>query len=159
MTGHRDVQQDRLEPSAFAHVVRHAPLISVDLILRNDRGEVLLGLRNNAPARDFWFVPGGRVRKAERLAAAFRRITRDETGHAMAMDEARFLGVFEHHYGDNFTGTAEFGTHYVVLAYQLQVGDMTPTADAQHRSYRWWGIGDLIEADSVHDHTKAYFRE
>ena len=37
-----------LSPDDFHSVVRLAPLVSIDLIIRNAYGQVLLGLRNNA---------------------------------------------------------------------------------------------------------------
>ncbi len=40
-------------------VIRLAPLIAIDLIIRNASGGVLLGLRRNEPAKDCYFVPGG----------------------------------------------------------------------------------------------------
>ena len=58
----------------FHTVVRLAPLVFIDFIIRNARGEVLLGLRNNEPAQGFYFVPGGIVLKQERLHEAFARI-------------------------------------------------------------------------------------
>ena len=63
-----------LSPDDFYSVVRLAPLVSIDLIIRNARGEVLLGLRNNEPAKGFYFVPGGIILKQERLHEAFARI-------------------------------------------------------------------------------------
>ena len=62
-----------LNPDDFHSVVRLAPLVSIDLIIRNARGEVLLGLRNNEPAKGFYFVPGGIILKQERLREAFTR--------------------------------------------------------------------------------------
>lgn len=50
-----------LSQEDFATVVRSTPLISIDLIVENERGEFLLGKRTNRPAQGFWFVPGGRV--------------------------------------------------------------------------------------------------
>ena len=47
-----------------------ATLVSTDLIIRNARGEVLLGLRNNEPTKELFFVPGGIIRKQERLHEA-----------------------------------------------------------------------------------------
>ena len=64
----------------WLQVVRHAPLVSIDLILRDAQGRVLLGLRENEPARGLWFVPGGVIRKDETLDAAFSRIARNELG-------------------------------------------------------------------------------
>jgi colanic acid biosynthesis protein WcaH len=62
-----------LSPDDFRSVVRLAPLVSIDLIIRNVRGEVLLGLRNNEPAKGSYFVPGGIILKQERLYEAFAR--------------------------------------------------------------------------------------
>ncbi len=47
----------------FATVVRSTPLVSIDLLVENRRGEYLLGRRNNRPAQGFWFVPGAGFRK------------------------------------------------------------------------------------------------
>ena len=46
-----------------ARIVRHAPLISIDLFLKNPEQDVLVGRRTNEPAQGFYFVPGGIIRK------------------------------------------------------------------------------------------------
>ncbi len=139
-------------------VVRHTPLVSIDLVVRNARDEVLLGRRSNAPARGWWFVPGGRVCKDERLAAAFRRITREELGVERALDEARLLGVYEHLYDDNAAGEPGFGTHYVVLAQELRLDVPAGTLPTeQHGGYRWSSPAERCAARDRHPNTKAYF--
>jgi hypothetical protein len=40
-----------------------APLVSIDLIIRDNADRVLLGLRNNEPAKGYFFVPGGIILK------------------------------------------------------------------------------------------------
>ena len=35
----------RLEYELFKTIVKHTPLISIDLVIRNDKGEALLGQR------------------------------------------------------------------------------------------------------------------
>lgn len=42
-----------LSQQDFARVVRATPLISLDLIVENPRGEVLLGRRTNRPAQGY----------------------------------------------------------------------------------------------------------
>ncbi|WP_370701703.1 NUDIX domain-containing protein [Thauera phenylacetica] len=42
--------------------------------------ELLLGLRNNSPAKGWWFTPGGRIRKNEPLYDAQCRVAKDEIG-------------------------------------------------------------------------------
>lgn len=142
----------------FLHVVRHAPIVAIDLIVRNERGEVLLGLRNNEPAAGTWFVPGGRVLKNERLADALERIARDEIGVKVSASDARFFGPYEHLYQENFARLPGLSTHYVVLAFELAVGSSPAPADDQHSEMRWWTPEELLASPGVHENTKAYFR-
>jgi colanic acid biosynthesis protein WcaH len=146
-----------LERSAFLDLVRLAPLVSIDLVVSDPAGRLLLGRRNNAPAKGFWFVPGGRILKGERLDAAFARVARAELGLELSRSDGRFLGVFEHLYDDNVSERGGFGTHYVVLAHAVELKDGTlPAADPQHSAYRWWPPGELLRSDQVHPYTKAY---
>ncbi len=147
----------RLERSDFFHVVRLTPLVSIDLVVRDAAGRVLVGWRVNRPARDSWFVPGGRVYKNERLADAFRRTALAELGRAFELDAARPLGVYEHLYDDNALGEPGVGTHYVVLAYELCVEGELPLPDAQHSRHRWMTVDELVADEAVHPNTRAYF--
>ena len=48
-----------------------------------------------------------------------------------------------------------FGTHYVVLAYRLQIGSTSKLrADAQHSEYVWWEEPKILASDKVHENTK-----
>ncbi len=146
-----------LDKETFRTVVRSAPLVSIDLVVINSQGQVLLGQRTNRPAQGFWFVPGGRILKNEAMAAAFLRLSKAELGFASELGDAEFLGVYEHFYTDNFSGT-DFSTHYVVLGYRLVHDlDLNSLPDAQHHSYRWFDVAELLASDQVHDNTKAYF--
>ena len=112
-------------------VIRLAPLIAIDLIIRNARDEVLLGLRKNEPAKGCYFVPGG----------------------------ARLIGVFEHSYDNNRSGNGGYGTHYVVLGYEFEWPSVAvPKPDDQHSELRWWPVAELLTSDRVHENAKAYFR-
>jgi colanic acid biosynthesis protein WcaH len=150
----------RLSRDDFARVVRHTPLVSIDLIVRNERSEVLVGLRTNEPAKGFWFVPGGRIAKGERIVHAFARLTEQELGQAMQLEAARFLGVYEHLYETNFAMEEGFGTHYVVLGYEIALqAPLVNLPDEQHSGYRWMDPRDILAAEEVHLNTKAYFHE
>ena len=147
-----------LPRAEWLQVVRSAPLVSIDLILLDPQDRVLLGLRENEPARGCWFVPGGVVRKGESLDAAFSRIAESELGRPLQRKDAALLGVYEHFYDQNFAGAAGFGTHYVVLAHRLALAGEQRPADAQHSALRWFGVAELLAEPSVHANVKAYFR-
>ncbi len=58
----------------FASAVAALPLVSIDWVVTDPDGRLLLGRRINAPARGWWFTPGGRIRKNEGLAPAVREV-------------------------------------------------------------------------------------
>ena len=148
-----------LESQDFERVVRFTPLVSIDIVVRSKDGHVLLGRRKNEPARNSFFVPGGRITKNESLEAAFKRITVAELGLQMELKQARFIGVYEHIYKENFFEKEGFGTHYVVLAYELILSE-TPASlpTQQHQDYVWKMEQEVLEWPAAHENTKAYFR-
>lgn len=145
-----------LNNSAFASIIASTPLVSIDLIVRNDQGEVLLGKRNNRPARGYWFVPGGRIRKSERSRDALARIAQEELG--IGAVDGKLLGVFDHLYEDNVFSIPGLGTHYVALGYQLDISNAVAIVqDSQHAELKWWTVDSLLSSDEVHPNTKLYF--
>lgn len=163
----REICADGAEPKPgqwlrnedFERVVRLTPLVSIDLVVRDAQGRVLVGRRRHEPARDLLFVPGGRITKNESRASAFVRLTREELGVEKPMDAARFLGVFDHFYPTNRLERPGFGTHYVVLAYELNLAlPAVALPRDQHGEYFWLTPAELLSRPDVHDNTKAYFR-
>lgn len=152
-------QSQYLSDADMARIVRLAPLVSIDLIIRDPDGRVLVGLRTNEPAKGYYFVPGGAIRKNETIGRAFKRILRAETGLSVRFEDARFLNVYEHLYATNRFGEEGFGTHYVVLAYELSLDHHPLLArDAQHSDFNWIASTELVARKDVHENTKAYFR-
>jgi colanic acid biosynthesis protein WcaH len=148
-----------LDDSDLASVIRLTPLVCIDLLLRDTENRLLVGLRNNDPAKGFLFVPGGRVRKGEKLQTAFERILLQETGCQMPFSLASFFGVYEHFYETNRFGDGGFGTHCVTLAFELQLSEpKTVVSDAQHEALYWMTEAELLKNSLVHHDTKAYFK-
>lgn len=145
-----------LEKQEFLTVVKHTPLVSIDLIVRSRKDEILMGLRVNEPAANYWFVPGGRIYKSETLEEAFQRITETELGTAYRIESAELLGAFTHLYETNFAKQAGISTHYVVLGYQLQLDiDIKQLPAQQHSNYRWFGKHE--DLGEVHPNSQAYY--
>lgn len=148
-----------LHPDEFAHVVRSTPLVSIDILVRTPDRRVLVGRRKFEPAKDTFFLVGGRITKNESRAAAFRRLSREELGIERALEEARFLGVYDHFYPTNRFERPGFGTHYVVLGYELVLSEKPATLPAeQHGEYVWMTEAEILASPEVHENTKAYFR-
>jgi len=152
------VNNNELSDDIFATVVQHTPLVSIDLIVRDREGCILVAYRMNEPAKGSYFVPGGRIRKDETIEAAFTRVLATETGLTMDFAEASLIGVYQHIYSTNRFGHSGYGTHYVVLAYQISLGErVVITLDEQHGCAKWLTLRELKAAPDVHPYVKAYF--
>ncbi len=141
----------------FKTIVEYTPLISIDFIVKNDKEEILLGKRLNAPAKGYYFTLGGRIYKNETMQNAMRRIAKEEIGIELDIVKSQFIGVFEHFYDDSFADEA-ISTHYVNHGYSITVGDLDNLPKAQHTTYEWFGIDALIQSSEVHPYVKDYFK-
>jgi colanic acid biosynthesis protein WcaH len=145
-----------LDKDTFTTVLHSTPLVSLDLIVSNAEGKVLLGQRLNRPAQGYWFVPGGRIFKNEALASAFSRLTQAELGQEFSYSQATLLGAYDHFYDDSVFGEG-ISTHYVALAHQFSVQQLVHLPTEQHHCYAWFEVEELLADDLVHPNTKAYF--
>lgn len=157
------MQTRLLSADAFLAVIANTPLVSIDLIVRNAGGAMLVGRRVNEPAKGNWFVPGGRILKDETLEQAFARISENELGCRRSLAEARLLGAFTHKYDSNALDAPGVSTHYVVLAYVLAADPAQVSALAQHSDVRWITYDQLATdgalARDVHDNVLPYFEQ
>jgi len=146
-----------LDNKTFENIIDSTPLISIDLAVKNKQGQALFGLRTNRPALNYWFVPGGRIQKNESMQVAFSRLCLDELGLSFLIENAQFIGPFEHFYQDSVFGE-EISTHYVVLAYAITVDETELSLPAeQHSEYQWFDIDTINARPNVHQHSKWYF--
>ncbi len=145
-----------LDRDTFTAVIASSPLVSIDLVVENEVGEILLGQRLNRPARGFWFVPGGRILKNESIEIAFSRLTKEELGKAFTIKKAKLCGPYDHFY-DDFVFGDSVTTHYVALAYTLVVeaGELD-LPFRQHGQYKWFTRNELKSSDLVHAYSKLY---
>lgn len=153
---------DFLPADTFQTVVDSTPLVSIDLVVKDSHGNVLLGRRNNRPAKGYWFVPGGRIRKNESFESAFKRLTLEELGTELNIQSATYLGLYEHFYDDSiFTDAGKLiSTHYVVSGFQVVVDSAALSfPELQHNDYRWQTEAELLMDPEVHVHSKWYFQK
>ena len=58
--------------------------------------------------------------------------------------ESKFKGIYQHFYDDNFSED-KFTTHYVVLAYEISIGEVLSNLPLeQHSSYQWFSEDELL---------------
>ena len=146
-----------LELDKFKTLVDIAPLVSIDFIIKNQDNKILLGKRVNKPAKDYFFTLGGRLFKNETINEAKKRVLKDEIGLNIEDFNPKFIGVFEHFYNDSFVDD-NISTHYVNLAYEIEVSYLQDLPKAQHKEYIWLSKDEIMNSNEVHNYVKDYFK-
>ena len=152
--------KDQLE-----NVFRYNIVTTIDLCIVKNK-KILLGKRKNNPAKDFYFVPGGRIRKEEKINIALERIIKNEIGQKIIKDDRKnidFLGIFEHFYEENFLGNKEFSSHYIVLAYMINVSYLSDinndTFMNQHSDLIWHDYNNESNNIKIHKYSIEYLNQ
>jgi ADP-ribose pyrophosphatase YjhB (NUDIX family) len=82
-----------LPPEEFNAIYGRVPRLTVEIIVRTDKG-IILTKRSMEPCIGQWHIPGGTVRFAEPLHDAVKRIAQDELGVTVEIDT--LLGYIEY---------------------------------------------------------------
>ena len=69
----------------------------------------------------------------------------------------KFIGIFEHFYEDSFVDD-KITTHYVNLAYEINVSHIQELPKVQHNDYIWLNLDELLNSNEVHNYVKDYFK-
>lgn len=116
--------------SEYETIVKHVPIISVDLLVHHNGG-LVLGKRKNAPAKGEWFVPGGSVLKGETRRQAVHRVAEEELGSDVLIDSE--LGVYDHFYDTAEVDGAD-SKQYLATAYVVTPTQNEIMPDIQHEN-------------------------
>ena len=154
-----------LSKEVFSRACAALPLVSIDLMITRpgDQGrDLLLGLRNNRPAQNWWFTPGGRIRKNEPLPTALRRVAQDEVGLNLKwLNRAQLLGAWDHFYPDSAFDSS-ISTHYVNLPYALHLREVEAKAlqplsgqGLQHQAWIWMSLAQAAIDERVHCYVRT----
>lgn len=142
----------------FKKIIHLTPLISIDFVLSFDN-KYLLGFRRNEPAKNFWFVPGGRILKNETISQAIKRISLSELNFIIEENRLKFNKITEHIYSNNFFND-EFSTHYISLSYIYYLSNEELkfiNLNNQHNEIKWFNFNEIMNNENVHKNTKILF--
>lgn len=96
------VKTDLIPLDKYKFILNNMPVPCVDVVIFNEKKEILLLKRDNEPAKGVWWVPGGRILKNETIADAAIRKVREELGvnskfiHLLGCSDTIFdVGPFE----------------------------------------------------------------
>ena len=129
----------------YKEITRLMPIACVDLLVVNTARNVLLVKRNNSPAKEQWWFPGGRIWIGEERTTAAQRKLIEECGlHAVDFDH---VGTYDLMFkgSDN-----ELMLHAVTSLYKVFIDvNGSVRLDDQSREAKWLPVEEWL-ATSLH---------
>ncbi len=126
-------QPERIPQVLYDQILSHMPIACVDIAIVA-HGAVLLVLRKDAPARDQWWVPGGRVIKGETMRATAIRKARDEVG--IDCHAGPIIHTAETIFPDGPNGIDVHSINCCFFMYPVS-DDHSVKLDPHHEQFRW----------------------
>tara|TARA_Y100000034_G_scaffold136675_1_gene214811 strand:- start:1900 stop:2343 length:444 start_codon:yes stop_codon:yes gene_type:complete len=119
----------------YKYILENMPIACVDLIIKNEKGEVLMIKRTNPPAKDMWWFPGGRILKKETIEQAAIRQAKEEINLTVTFE--KIVGVYETIF-DTGPLDIQTGTHSINIVVKVTPKDLNKISlDSHHTDFRF----------------------
>jgi colanic acid biosynthesis protein WcaH len=132
-----------IEENLYEKIQRLTPIATVGLLVVH-KERLLLMLRNNEPAKNEWFTPGGRILYGETLEDAVKRVLKEKTG--LTPLKIRRKGIMSHIWPNS---------HHIAIFYRVDVSEDEVKINEEHRAFKW--ISKVT--DELHPYLKGMIQE
>ncbi len=116
------------------------PRVGIGVMIQNEKGEALLGLRQGSHGAGEWCFPGGHLEWGETVFETAKREVKEETG----LDVSRFelISVF-----DEMRYIRTDNKHYLNIGVkaEYQGGEPKLMEPDKCKEWRWFGLDNLPE--------------
>src|SRR3989344_8353561 len=123
----------RIPESLYREILRNMPICCVDIVIKSENG-ILLVYRKNEPAKDTWWLPGGRIYKNEKMEDAVLRKSFEETGLKVKIKKQ--IGAYETIFDKNPFDNS-FGVHSINICFVVEALNHEAKLDNQSSSFKW----------------------
>ena len=114
-----------IDEKIYKKIIDLIPIATVDLLVVY-KGHLLLLKRNNEPAKDEWFTPGGRIYRGETIEEAAYRVLEEETGLKPLKMEKK--GVMDHIWPY---------VHAITVFFRVDVANDEVKMNYEHSATKW----------------------
>ena len=147
-----------LDKKSFLNIIDKTPLCSIDILIKV-KNKYLFGLRKNRPAKNYYFVPGGRILKNENYESTIKRILKNELSLSIKNIKYKLIGVYDHIYKDNVFSEKKINTHYFVCAILIEFKkELKIKNDNQHYKFILQTKSEVLKNKKIHKFSKIYFK-
>lgn len=124
----------KLNHDDYARLISFAPVLCVDVILREPEGQYILFRRENEPLKGEWWVVGGRVEKGEKIEDVVRRKLFEEI-NTFKFSTPNFTGGWYEDFFE-FSSVGRGAYHTVSLVFEATVDPKDIRLDGQHSEWK-----------------------
>ncbi len=119
-----EMQKEQIDPvrglgtELFLFTSTLTPMINVDLLVTNSKGEILLSWRDDPHCGTGWHIPGGCIRLNETFEARMQKTALSELGSTVSFEPApiEVFEIFTHDYRPGLAEQRE-RSHFITLTY------------------------------------------
>lgn len=134
-----------IEQKIYNEIKKIFPLNAVELLVLNQMNEVLMVKRENEPAKNKWWIPGGRVWFAEGREDAVKRLLKNECGiDKYILHESEMFEYAVKNHSENYQ------QHIISTVYKVKISGYEIRLDSQSSGYKWKPASEWIK-DAEHD--------
>lgn len=126
-------------------------VVGAGAVLLNEKGQVLMLLRNKEPERNKWSIPGGKVDLFETVEQAIVREVEEETGLIIEIEQPLCMDELI---------VPEQETHVLSLIYSAhQIGGELENREPQkHAELKWFSLENLPSDSEIAAFSKKALR-
>ena len=114
------------------------PRVGIGVMIQNEKGEVLLGLRQGSHGAGEWSFPGGTLEFGETIFATAKREVKEETG--LDVDEFKLISVY-----DELRYIKTDNKHFLGLGVKAKYkgGEPKIMEPEKCQEWKWYSLDDL----------------
>lgn len=119
-------------------VIKQYPKVGIGVMIKNDRDQVLLGLRQGSHGAGEWSFPGGHLEMGETIFETAIRETKEETG--LEVDNLELISV-----ADEMRYLKSDGKHYlnIGVSARYQGGEALVMEPDKCKEWAWFDLDNL----------------
>lgn len=139
-----------IENEIYKMILENSIIEAVDLIIINEKWQILLWHRNNEPLKWIFYIPWWRRYKNEKIIDSIKRKANEELWIHIDDNKIFFLWIYDDIYSNSMFGNTP--SHYSSITYVYKISkeeQKNIKKDKQHGELKFFNIDDPDINDTI----------
>lgn len=122
--------------------VKGEVLVSVCVLIRGKKYEILFIHEGDMPYYKLWVLPGGYIKPEETIKEAIVREVKEETG--LNVTPTEFIGIYE-----DFLSVKDEPIHHIVIVYEVEIVGGKMIFSQEATAYKWLTVKEALSFPEI----------